>query len=30
MYLTELDFLTLRDDFRNEVLFNKFFHFSDF
>ena len=30
MYLTELDFLTLRDDFRNEVLFNKFFYFSDF
>ena len=30
MYLTELDFLTLRNDFRNEVLFNKFFYFSDF
>ena len=29
-YLTDLDFLTLRDEFRKEVLFNKFFYFSDF
>ena len=26
MYLTDLDFLTLRDEFRNEVLFKKFFY----
>ena len=29
MYLTDLDFLTLRDDFRNEVLFKKFFYSLD-
>ena len=26
MYLTDLDFLTLRDEFRNEVLYKKFFY----
>ena len=29
IYLTDLDFLTLRDEFRNEVLFKKFFYFKD-
>ena len=26
MYLTDLDFLTLRDEFRKEVLYKKFFY----
>ena len=26
MYLTDLDFLTLRDEFRKEVLYEKFFY----
>jgi len=26
MYLTDLDFLTLRNEFRNEVLYKKFFY----
>ena len=26
MYLTDLDFLALRDEFRNEVLYKKFFY----
>ena len=30
MYLTDLGFLTLRDKFRNEVLFKKFFYSKDF
>ena len=29
MYLTDLGFLALRDEFRNEVLFNKFFYSID-
>ena len=29
MYLTNLDFLTLRDEFRKEVLFKKFFYSKD-
>ena len=29
MYLTDLDFLTLRDEFRNEVLYEKFFYFKN-
>ena len=29
MYLTDLDFLTLRDEFRNEVLYKKFFYSKD-
>ncbi len=29
MYLTDLDFLTLRNEFRNEVLFKKFFYSLD-
>ena len=29
MYLTDLDFLTLRNEFRNEVLYKKFFYSLD-
>ena len=29
MYLNDLDFLTLRDEFRNEVLYEKFFYFKN-
>ena len=29
MYLTDLDFITLRNEFRNEVLFKKFFYSKD-
>ena len=29
IYLTDLDFLTLRDKFRNEVLYEKFFYFKN-
>ncbi len=28
-YLTDLEFLTLRDKFRNEVLYEKFFYFKN-
>jgi len=29
MYLTDLDFITLRNEFRKEVLFKKFFYSKD-
>ena len=29
MYLTDLDFMTLRNQFRKEVLFKKFFYYKD-